>query len=132
MSILSHGDRIIPEEEFLGIAHSHFFRDSLSHLPSLQDVRHFVFGSLPIFFEQVVSYENVSLLVKSKDATHFQSHPERVSHLNTQKLTDNFELEEGRTYLEVLQNNCKRYKLGLYSGKLNSADPLIPFFKNSP
>lgn len=127
-SILSPGDHVLAEEDFLGVAHSHLSRGSFSYLPSLRDVRLAVFGLSTHLLEMVISNETVSLLVKCKDTPQFQSNPDRPIYLGRQERIDEVSLEEGQTYFDVLEKNCKSYRLGLYSGKLNSRKPLTLFF----
>lgn len=53
LPILSAEDMVKPEEEFLGIAHSHSGPDSLNQLPSLTDIRRSVLGLPNPAFETV-------------------------------------------------------------------------------
>lgn len=133
LPILPPKDIVLPEEEISGVAHTHPPKDSLSHLPSLHDVRDFVLGASPVIqFELIISGKAVALLSKSRDTQHFEYNLDRSNYLNMQEMADEIELEKGRAFLDVLQQNCQHYRLGLYEGKLNSPEPLLPVFKNSP
>lgn len=126
--VLSPGDFVLAEEDFLGVAHSHFSRGSFSYLPGLQDIRTVVFELSSHLLELVVSDGIVSVLVKCKDTPHLQSNCERPIYLNEQAKIDE-ELKDGQTYLDALKNSCNLYRLALYSGKLESRKPLTKFFK---
>lgn len=121
-------DMVIAEEDFLGVTHTHPFRDLLSHLPSLHDARDFVLGSSALLSELIISSTRVALLVKSRDTQHFEYNPDRSSYLSNQELIDQIELGKGRTYLEILRKNCRLFRIGLYSGELNSPELPLALF----
>lgn len=129
---------VLNSKDFMGLAHTHPFRNCLSHLPSLWDVRDFIFQSFPTQTELVTSAFRFSSLTKSPRTPNHRLNPNRLEYRSNQELIDLMTLER---YLEelptslafrrVLKDNCFRYHLGLYEGSLtNTIQPLLPVFKS--
>ncbi|MDD2823493.1 MAG: hypothetical protein PHQ59_05450 [Candidatus Daviesbacteria bacterium] len=125
----NEGDLLITEEEFLGFAHTHPYRNKINHLPSLADLRSFVFGQLNEVLGCIISKNMVSVLAKPPESHYYFDRQKRHSYFQNQELLDAIKLED-QGYLSVLEDNCHKFGLQLLHGNIQKNLQLYPFFKN--
>lgn len=134
----SENSVVLNSKDFMGLAHTHPFRNCLSHLPSLWDVRDFIFQSFQTKTEFVTSALRFSLLTESPRTPNHRLDPDRSKYRLNQEIIDLLKFEgyskklpADSAFREVLRDNCFKYHLGLYEGSLtDTISPLLPVFRN--